>query len=225
MLLAEFGRGGFLTWWQRPKLWMGGGRFSGDDEISVSTFRFLPQMFGEGFCSLWVKSPHSNGSCAQAAAGIAVPDQCRHLLICSAMYPRWAPAASFAWFCILIVLLYLFLQLLRHHGGTALFKCMVEQLCKRAKFWNTPQKRPKYDQDGGGGHLMVQLKPSSAPVSSTVLHCCQKFWPEIDSELEFLPKLLARSRTARRILIFLPWNSKKRCSFHTKETPKDNGSG
>jgi len=33
--------------------------------------------------------------------------------------PRWAPAVSFAWFCIFIVLLYLFLQLWRRHGGTA----------------------------------------------------------------------------------------------------------
>jgi len=43
----------------------------------------------------------SNGSCAQNSEGIAVADQCKHLLTCSAMCPRWAPAASFAWFCIL----------------------------------------------------------------------------------------------------------------------------
>jgi len=40
-----------------------------------------------------------------------------------------AHAASFACFYNLIVLLYLFLQLLRRHGGTALFKSMAEQLC------------------------------------------------------------------------------------------------
>jgi len=37
-----------------------------------------------------------NGSCAQDAAGKGVADQCRHLLVCFAMCPRLAPAASFA---------------------------------------------------------------------------------------------------------------------------------
>jgi len=46
-----------------------------------------------------------------------------------AMCPGLAPAASFASFYNLIVLLYLSLQLLRHHGGAALFKSMAEQLC------------------------------------------------------------------------------------------------
>jgi len=79
-----------------------------------------------------------NGICAQGAAGIAVTDQCR-LLPCFAMCPRWAPAFSFASFCTLIVLLYLFLQLLRRHGGTALYKFMGNSFVE-GKIWEHPSK-------------------------------------------------------------------------------------
>jgi len=105
---------------------MGGG-----GEIFVSNFRFVPQIFGGAILLSMSKIAPSNSCCAQDAVGIADADQCRHLSICFAMCPRLAPAASFASFCILIVLLYLSLQLLRRHGGTALFKSMAEQLCRR----------------------------------------------------------------------------------------------
>jgi len=84
---------------------------------------------GGGYFSLYEQNSPPNGSCEQDAAGIAVADQCRHLPTFFAMCPRLAPATSFASFYNLIVLLYLFLQLLRRHGGTALFKSLAEQLC------------------------------------------------------------------------------------------------
>ena len=55
-----FGRGVFITWYQRPKLWMGGGEIFRDDESIVSNFRFL-----------WDFVPHrkiSHGNYVQAAA-------------------------------------------------------------------------------------------------------------------------------------------------------------
>ena len=75
-----------------------------------------------------IKIAHKNGSCAQDAVVTVVADQYRNLLICSAICSQQAPAASFAGLFILIMLLYLFLQLWRRHGGTALFKSMTEQL-------------------------------------------------------------------------------------------------
>ena len=55
------------------------------------------------------KIVHTNRRSEQDAAGIAVADECRHLFIYLIMCLLWPPAASFAFFSILIVLLYLFL--------------------------------------------------------------------------------------------------------------------
>jgi len=59
-------------------------KFLGMMKFSVSNFRFLPQIFGGGFCSPWAKPPCQMAAqaSAQAAEGIVVTDQCRHLLIC-----------------------------------------------------------------------------------------------------------------------------------------------
>jgi len=76
--------GVFLTWWRRPKLWRGCGEFFGDDELSVSKFRSVPQLCGGGDFGHYSKPPPPNGSCAQAAVDIAVTDQCGHLFICLA---------------------------------------------------------------------------------------------------------------------------------------------
>ena len=65
-------------------------------EIYVRNFRFVPQIFGGVILLSKSKINPPNGSCAHDAAGIAVADQCRHLLICFAMCPRLVPAASFA---------------------------------------------------------------------------------------------------------------------------------
>jgi len=110
-----FWRGGFLTWSWRPKLW---GEWW---NLSLKFQICSPNILG-GYFVLYLQNNPPSGSCAHDAAGIGVADQCRHLLICCAMCPRLAPAASFAWFYNLIVLLYLFLQFLRRHSGTALFK-------------------------------------------------------------------------------------------------------
>ena len=88
--------GFFLTFWRRPKLCMGGGKFFEDGYISVSKFRFLPEIFGGRNLLPISRSPPLNDSCVQTAVGIAVTDHCRHLLICFATSPRWAPAAIFA---------------------------------------------------------------------------------------------------------------------------------
>jgi len=40
----------------------GGGEIFGDDEISVSNFRFLPQIFGRGILLPMSKIPPPNGS-------------------------------------------------------------------------------------------------------------------------------------------------------------------
>jgi len=58
----------------------------GSDEISgdiiwVGNFRFIPQIFGEVILLPMSKITSPNGSCAQAAVGIAVTDSC-HLLVC-----------------------------------------------------------------------------------------------------------------------------------------------
>jgi len=56
-----------------------------------------------------------------------------------ALCPRWAPAASFAWFCILIVWLYIFLQPLLRHGRTYLFRSMWNSFVE-VKNWDHPSK-------------------------------------------------------------------------------------
>jgi len=84
----------FLTWWQRPKVWMGGGEIFGEDEISVSKFKFPPQIFGGGL--LGANAHPKMAGAHKAATVIVAADECRHLLVCFAMYPRWAPVASFA---------------------------------------------------------------------------------------------------------------------------------
>jgi len=64
---------------------------------------FVTQILGGAILLLMIKPAPPNGSCTQDAAGTAVTDQCRSLLICSVMRPRLAaeaPAFSFAWFCI-----------------------------------------------------------------------------------------------------------------------------
>jgi hypothetical protein len=73
--------------------------------------------------------------------------------------PQLDPAASFAWFYNLIVLLYLFLQLLRRHGGATLFRSMADQLCWRQNFWTTRQKWPKNDLNWGVGSSYGTNKP------------------------------------------------------------------
>ena len=61
----------------------------------MRNFRFVPQIFGGVILLIESKVTPANGSCAQDAAGMGVADQYRHLLICFAMCPRLAPAASF----------------------------------------------------------------------------------------------------------------------------------
>ena len=119
----------------------------------------IPKHLGGVTLLIESKLTPQNGCCAQDAAGIGVADQCRHLLICFAMCPRLAPAASFSWPYNLIVLLYLFLQLLRRHGGTALFKSMAEQLCWRQNLGLPLKNDPRMAKIGGWGHLMVQINP------------------------------------------------------------------
>jgi len=59
---------------------------------------FSPKNLGGEFFSRWADPPPPNGSCAQAVAGIAVIDQCRHLLICfaeSRKYPVFVGCVEF----------------------------------------------------------------------------------------------------------------------------------
>ena len=148
-LLAEIMQGGWWKFWG----WM---------KFQISMCKIAPP----------------NGSCAQDAAGIAVAHQCRHLLKCFALCPRWAPAASFAWFCIFSVLLYLFLHLLRRHGVTALSKSVMEQLCRRQHLGPPLKNDFKTTQIGGWGHLMVQITLSNQffpyELLMTSLPCSQR---------------------------------------------------
>jgi len=81
--------------------------------------------------------------------------------------PRLAPTASFAWFynlllvyLYLIVLLYLFIQLLRRrHGGIALFKSMAEQFCWRQNLGPPFRNDPKMTKMGGVGSSYGTNKP------------------------------------------------------------------
>jgi len=104
--------------------------------------------------------------------------------MCYPNFPRWAPAASFAWFCILIVWLYLFLQLSRRHGETDLFKSMRNSLVE-GKFGITPQKWSKNVPNWGAGHRMVQITPPpgsrrfpmNIDVHISILQCHGSFDP------------------------------------------------
>jgi len=69
---------------------VGGGEIVADDEILVSNLRFLHKYWGGGNLLPMSKIP-PNGSSAQAAAGIAVTDKCRHLLTCFAESPEYPP--------------------------------------------------------------------------------------------------------------------------------------
>ena len=127
--------GGVPHWLLKAEIMEGGWWI---DEIQVSNFRFVPQIIGGSILLLLSKIAPTHGSGAQDVVGIAVADECRHLLVCSAMCPRWASAVSFGRFCILIVLLYLFLQISGRHGATALFKSMAQLV--EGKIWDRPSK-------------------------------------------------------------------------------------
>jgi len=73
-----------------------GRNYGGGGEIYVRNFRFVPQKFGGVILLIESKLTPPNGSYAQDVAGTGVADECRHLLVCFAMRPRLAPAASFA---------------------------------------------------------------------------------------------------------------------------------
>ena len=63
-----------------------GRNYGGVAEIEMRDFRFVPQIYGGGICSLCmsrITPPNGGGSCAQYAEGIGFADQCRHLLICA----------------------------------------------------------------------------------------------------------------------------------------------
>jgi len=60
---------------------MGGGGIFGDVKFQWANSDFCPKYWGGGGLLPMSKIPPQNGSCAQASAGIAVTDQCRHLLI------------------------------------------------------------------------------------------------------------------------------------------------
>ena len=73
----------------------GGDDIFEDDKISVSDFRFLPQMFGGAILLPISKIAPPNGSYVQDAMGTAVADQCRILLICSAKFSSALPSTGF----------------------------------------------------------------------------------------------------------------------------------
>jgi len=181
---------------------MAGGEIFGDDEISLSNFRFLPQIFGGGgILLIGSKQPLQMAAARKAAAGIAAADQCRHLLICLTMCPRWTPAASFAGFCILIVLLYFSLQPLCRHGGRALFKSMQNSFVQ-GKFGITPQKWSQMDQNWEVGSSYGTNKPPSrkafASIWMYVYKCCESQW-NLQHSVALVPAL-------KRILsFFLSW--------------------
>ena len=85
-----FGRGGFHTWQQLPKLWIGGGEIveHPDDETSESNFRFLPQIF-VGILLPMSKASPPHVNCAQDVAGIAMTDECMHLPTCFVTSNAW----------------------------------------------------------------------------------------------------------------------------------------
>jgi len=96
--LKGFGRGGHL---ETAELW--GEWWNLSEEFQI----LIPKKSGGLILLIESKLTPQNGSCAQDAAGKGVAVQCRPMLVCFAMCPRLAPAASYAWFCNLIVLLYL----------------------------------------------------------------------------------------------------------------------
>jgi len=100
------------------------------------------------------------------------------------MCPRWVPAASFARFFILIVLLYLFLQLLRCHGKTAFFKSMGNSFVQ-GKIWDHPskptQKQPKFAVGSSYGTNKPPSGKPSSPYETGGFGSANK--PEYDSSI------------------------------------------
>jgi len=140
---------------------VGGGNWGGGGEIQLSNcrFKFLLQRCWGVILLPMSKIIPPNGSCAHDAVVIGVADQCRYFLLCLTMCPRSAPVANFAWFYNLFVLMYLFLQLLRLHDRTTLFRSMTEQLCWRQKLGPPLKNDPRMTSIGGWGHLMEQINP------------------------------------------------------------------
>jgi len=119
----------------RPKWLIRGGKTFGRWNF-VSKFRFHPKIFGGPILLPSTTPP-----------GIAVIYHCRHLLICFTVCPRWALAASLAWFCILIVLLYLFVQLFASPWRNRIVQIHGEQLSSRQNLGpplKDDTKRSKY---------------------------------------------------------------------------------
>ena len=83
--------------------------------------------------------------------------------------PWWVPAASFAWFCILIVLLYPFIQFLRRPGGAAFPTSMVEQFVGKQNLGPLLKNDSKITWFGGGGRLVVQIN-SPGPLRNHRFH-------------------------------------------------------
>ena len=162
--------------------------FFGDDQITVSKFFFWREHFAT-----------YEQNALRESCSITVAVQCRHLLVSFFKCPRWAPTASFAWFCILIVLLYLFPSIVASpwrdrfvqiYGGTTLFK---------AKFGTILQKR--HQTTKMGGYLMLRINPSlgnyHSPIKVTfkIVFCCHGPFT-LNSE-SYLSKIMTVCITSR----------------------------
>ena len=144
-----------------------------NDEIQVSNFKFVPQIFGGAILLPMSKIAPPDGSCAQDAGGIAVAIQCRHLLICFAMRSWWAPAASSTWFCMLMHahrLAVHFPPLFRCHGGIALLKFMANNFVQ-GKNLDHPSKMTRKQNN-----ISLGLRSSYGLKKKTPLETIVSLW-------------------------------------------------
>jgi len=140
----------------------------------VRNFRFDPQIFRGVILLIESKLTPPNVWCAQDAAGIAVADQCTHLLALPCALDTWHGKALAGMLChvpsisscshfslilqphrVTVPFLPTFASPWRNsfvqlHGGTTLLK---------AKIGTTPQKRPKNDLNWGVGSSYGTNKP------------------------------------------------------------------
>ena len=129
--------------------------------------RISPQhVWGNGcLAPVWSKMAPKNGSCVQDVTDTAITDQCRSLLICSALRPQQAVAVSIVWICILVVLCTFYSKFCTAwRNSIAQIRAMAEQLRSRQKLGSPIQNNPKTTK--WGSQVMAQQPPLCESIKS-----------------------------------------------------------
>jgi len=150
---------------------MRGGEIFWDDEISVSKFRFLPQMFGGGILVIGSNPPPPNGSCAQSCDR----HSCRRWVQALVRMLYQAPSMGFCSQFGLILhphrVAVPFPPTFATPWRNILLQIHAEQICCRQNLGSPLKNDPKTTQIGWWGHLMVQINPPPEAVVSLWKWC------------------------------------------------------